>query len=330
MTDGIEVRVRGRLGLYERRGTVQLRMTWIDPEYTAGRLAAQREHLLATLAGEGLLDRNSHRPLPLVPLHVGLIGSTGSAAVADFIHELEESGHGWHVTVADARVQGTGAVASMTAALRNVLAEGVDVVAIVRGGGASTDLAVFDDERLARAIADSSIPVLTGIGHEIDRTVADVVAHTAFKTPTACAAGLVSLVATFATTVDRHSAAVAGLSLRALSLAERNLLHRSAGLGHASMAQIKLAEREVEIATRRLGAVAARSVERAEAAVARAEAVVAAASPDRLLARGFSITRSVDGRIVRAPSEVEVGDRLVTELAGGRVNSRVEPGGERG
>jgi exodeoxyribonuclease VII large subunit len=325
MTDGIEVRIRGRLGFYERRGTVQLRMTWIDPEYTAGRLAAERERLLATLAAEGLLETNAGLPLRVVPLRVGLVGSRGSAAVADFVHELESSGYGFRVTVADARVQGAGAVGSMMAALDELARRPLDVVALVRGGGARTDLAVFDDEVLARAIAASRLPVLTGIGHEVDHTVADVVAHTAFKTPTACAAGLVSRINEFVTSLDRHSTALARSGLRALSLAERNLVHGAARLRQASAARIRLADREVLATERRLASIATRRIERAEAALSRAEAVVAAASPTRALARGFSITRRDDGTLVRTSEGLQEGDRLVTQLGHGRVTSRVDP-----
>lgn len=325
MTDGIEVRIRGRLGFYERRGTVQLRMTWIDPEYTAGRLAAERERLLVALAAEGLLEANAGLPLPVVPLRVGLVGSRGSAAMADFVHELEASGYGFHVTIADARVQGASAVGSMMMALDELSSRRLDVVALVRGGGAKTDLAAFDDEVLARAIAASLVPVLTGIGHEVDHTVADAVAHTAFKTPTACAAGMVSRVDEFVTALDQHSTAVARSGLRALSLAERNLVHGTARLRQAAASRIRLADREILATERRLVALATLRIERAEAALSRAEAVVGAASPTKALARGFSITRRDDGALVRAPDGLQEGDRLVTQLGRGRVTSRVDP-----
>lgn len=325
MADGIEVRIRGSVGLYERRGTVQLRMTWIDPEYTAGRLAAARDRLLGALGAEGLLERNRGVGLPRVPLTVGVVGSLGSAAIADFVHELEVSGYGWQVVIADARVQGNTAVASMVGALEGLADRAVDVVALVRGGGARTDLAAFDDEQLARAIATSPLPVLTGVGHEVDHTVADAVAHTAFKTPTACASGLVAIVEEFVSTLDRYGEAMVRLGSRVLTLAERNLLYSAARLGQASAARIRLAESEVTAAERRLTAAAARPIERAEAALARAEAVVAAANPSRVLARGFSITRRDDGRAIRTPEGLKAGDRLVTELARGRVTSLVDP-----
>jgi exodeoxyribonuclease VII large subunit len=193
MSDGVEVRVRGFVTHYGRRGTVQLRMTWIDPDYTLGRLAADRDRLLRMLRSRDLVQRNRRLPLPPVPLHVGLITSVGSAAHADFLGELRASGYRWHVLCYDSRVQGAGAAADISRGIRTLQARELDAIAIVRGGGAQTDLAAFDSEELALSIAHSTTPILTGIGHETDVTVAELVAR-GFKTPTACAAGLVGAV----------------------------------------------------------------------------------------------------------------------------------------
>src|SRR5262249_23054504 len=138
----------------------------------------ERDEVLRRLSADALLDRNATAPLPPVPLRVGLVTSRGSAAAADFLHELELSGFGWQVVVADTRVQGTDAEQSIVAALDRAIAAEVDAVALVRGGGSRTELATFDAEALARAIASSPVPVLTGIGHEVDDSVADRVAHT--------------------------------------------------------------------------------------------------------------------------------------------------------
>ena len=153
MEDGVRVRIRGHLELYAAKGQVQLRMIAIDPAFTLGDLAVQREKILAALAADGLLDANARIAVIDLPLRVGLVTSLGSAAHADFVHELDASGIGF--------------------------------------------------ELIARAIAASPIPVWTGIGHEIDRTVADEVAHTAFKTPTACAGALVERVRFASTQAER-------------------------------------------------------------------------------------------------------------------------------
>jgi exodeoxyribonuclease VII large subunit len=132
--------------------------------------------------------------VPGLPLRVGLVTADGSAAKADFLHELEQSGVAFRVAFSPSPVQGSGAAARIAAAIRSCELSRVDVIAVVRGGGARTDLAAFDDEEVARAIAGCPIAVFTGIGHEVDTAVADEVAHLALKTPTACAAHLVGLV----------------------------------------------------------------------------------------------------------------------------------------
>jgi exodeoxyribonuclease VII large subunit len=197
MVDGTEVRVRGRPGYWPRGGRLQLQMSDIDPDFTLGRLAAERERLLRRLDAEGLLSRQGALPAPLVPLRLGLVTSSGSAAEQDVLDELRRSGIGFRVFRADVRVQGYDAARSVAWGLGAVAARGVDAVLLVRGGGATTDLAAFDSELIARTIAGLGVPVLTGIGHDIDRTIADEVAHAAYKTPTACAQAVVDDVRAF-------------------------------------------------------------------------------------------------------------------------------------
>lgn len=216
MNDGTDVRIRGRLDWYGPRGVLQLRMTSIDPTYTLGALEAARLELLQRLAAEGLLEANGQRPWPLLPLAVGLVTSEGSAAAADFLDELGRSGFAFRVLHADTRVQGLEAPRSIATAIERLATHGPDVIAVVRGGGARTDLAAFDHEVVARAIAGCPVPVLTGVGHEIDQSVADEVAHTAAKTPTACAALLVAAVAEVAGRAEAGWAAIARTASREL------------------------------------------------------------------------------------------------------------------
>jgi exodeoxyribonuclease VII large subunit len=346
MEDGTDVRIRGFLGYYAPQGRIQLRMTRIDADYTLGKLAADRARLLHRLAADGLLDANARLPVPVVPLRVGLVTSVGSAAATDFLTELQASGFGWSVIEADARVQGAGAERSIVAGLAAAAAAGADVVALVRGGGARTDLAAFDGEDLARAIAAAPVPVFTGIGHEIDDTVADRVSHTAYKTPTACAAALVAAVSDYVTAAEaawagvRQTAAGVGRAARdRIDAGSRRLLRSTTG----AVALSRLATAEAE---RRLLLAAGRVVEQASAATGSradrlvlagrrvpaaalreidgAAARVRALDPARILARGWSITRSDDGAVLRSVAGLAGGSPIVTTLADGEVSSRVE------
>jgi exodeoxyribonuclease VII large subunit len=323
MSDGTEVRLRGRLDWFAPRGQLNLRMSTIDPEYTLGRLAADRERLLRTLDVEGLLRANASLALPAVPLVIGLVTSAASAADADFIDELRGSGFGFHIVRADSRVQGSEAPASLAAALRAVAARGPDLVALVRGGGARTDLAAFDHELVARAIATLGIPVLTGVGHEIDRSVADEVAHAALKTPTACAQAIVALVRRYLDDVDRRWAAIAARATVSLTR-EQQLLTRHAR--HASVAvegALRVSSTTLDDRAARLARAAPRALAGATRTIDNIDARVRALDPMLTLARGWSITRRADGSLVRNATEVALGDELQTTLAGGEVRSTV-------
>jgi exodeoxyribonuclease VII large subunit len=201
LANDIQVRIRARLDFYPPSGRLQLIMQGIDPGFTLGRLAAERERLLHALDDEGLLRANRANPIPVPPLRIGLVTSIGSAAHADFTEELSRSGFPFTILERDARVQGDGSAIDLAEAMHMVASHGPDVIALVRGGGSATDLAAFDAEVLARTIATLDVAVVSGIGHEVDRSVADEVAHSAFKTPTACAAAIVGQVAAFADAV---------------------------------------------------------------------------------------------------------------------------------
>ncbi|MEQ1786319.1 MAG: exodeoxyribonuclease VII large subunit, partial [Acidimicrobiales bacterium] len=234
MTAGTDVRIRGRLDWYAPRGQLQLRMTAIDPAYTLGQLEVARAALLARLTEEGLLRANAARPLAPAPLRVGLVTSEGSAAEADFLDELRRSGFAFHVLRVDSRVQGVDAPRSIASAIRMLSTHPVDVLALVRGGGARTDLAAFDDEAVARAIAACPVPVLTGVGHEVDTSVADEVAHTSAKTPTACAQLLVARVAEVAHGLDGAWRAIATSAVRSVARHDERLVSQARHLSRGA------------------------------------------------------------------------------------------------
>ena len=367
MSAGTDVRIRGRLDWYAPRGQLQLRMTAIDPAYTLGQLEVARAELLRRLGEEDLLEANGRRVLAAVPLRVGLITSEGSAAEADFLDELRRSGFAFEVLRVDTRVQGTDAPRSIASALRMLGTHRPDVIALVRGGGARTDLAAFDDEAVARAVAAAPVPVFTGVGHEIDTSVADEVAHTSAKTPTACAQLLVARVREVAGALEDRWAAIAASSQRAVERDDARLvahathLSRTARLaldarttrldtvahrarraslvgldrashrldGHrgrvtgAARSHLRAAEVLVGAGERRVAHRAPRAVAEAERALAGLEARVRTLDPERTLARGWSITRTADGRVVRHPGEVAPGEELSTLVAGGEVRSTV-------
>lgn len=343
MTEGVRVRIRGSVEVYGPRSEIQLRMTAIDPSYTLASLGLERDRVLRALADAGLLELNGRLPVPFLPLRIAVLTSLGSAAHADFVDELARSGFGFEVSAFDVRVQGPHAAGTIVRAIER--AAGHDLIAIVRGGGSRTDLAAFDDESLARAVAAAPTVIWSGVGHETDTTVIDHVAHTAFKTPTACAVGVVDAVRAGVDAFDRSWIAVEAAASAALDLAERRLARRVVGVSARSTGALddaarRLQRRSLRVATAplwrldqadvRLGAVAEqvrtrpeRLLQSADASLAAIATTVRAYDPGRALERGWSITRRGDGRLARA-SDLRAGTVLHTLLVDGEVRSVVD------
>jgi exodeoxyribonuclease VII large subunit len=278
LDDGLEVRIRGRLDYYPPQGRVQFMMNAIDPRHTLGQLAADKDAVLRALAEAGLVDRNRQRLLAPVPLRVGLVTSEGSAAHHDFVGELAMCGFAFEVVLAHTRVQGVGAEELISAAIRLVDAFGVDAIAVVRGGGARSDLVAFDQHDVALAIAEASVPVFVGVGHEIDRSVADEVAFASLKTPTACAGALISRVSEFVQLLDRRASAVSQLATRNLVRSDQRLAAHRSRIGRATGHAMNLAEHRNNTTAERVAASAKRTLQSAHDRAERAAAAVTSAS----------------------------------------------------
>ena len=324
LANDLQLRIRARLDFYPPSGRLQLIMNGVDPAFTLGRLAAERERLLHALADEGLLRANRANPIPVPPLRVGLVTSIGSAAHADFSEEFSRSGFPFTVLERDARVQGDGSAIDLAEALHMVATHRPDVIALIRGGGSATDLAAFDAEVLARTIATLDVAVVTGIGHEVDRAVADEVAHTAFKTPTACAVAIVGQVAAFADAVadlQESIAQRAGASTtRAADLLD-DLAQRTA---RSATAVLDRRADRLDDLVGRLRRSPMATLDRQAERLAGVTDNLRALDPARILARGWSITRLADGTLVRSMTDTAVGDTLVTHVTGGTVTSTVD------
>jgi exodeoxyribonuclease VII large subunit len=321
LEEGVKVRIRGPLELWLPGGRLQLSMSDIDPAFTLEALESERERVLALLRAENLIEKNRARALPTMPLHLALITADESAAHADFMHSLAESGLPWRVEFIDSKVQGAGSERTIAAALRTAQRRGVDVIALVRGGGSRLDLAVFDHELVARTIATSSIPVFTGIGHEIDTSVADVVAHTANKTPTACAEALIDIALEVVARSERAWVEIADIVSTTLDF-ERDRLARSAR--HAAIGartRLTVERHRIATTTTRLSRSAEATMRSGRQSLEVLSARLNAVDPERTLARGWSITRNANGEVVRSSAEVSVGDTLVTTLSDGTVTS---------
>ena len=396
---------------YVPSGRFQPRVVDIDEKFTLGELTLTRQKIIESLAKEGLLKRNKSLALPERPLRVGLITAPGSAAYQDFTTVLVGSGFSFRILFAGARMQGEATESTVVKALAALVKARPDVICIVRGGGSKTDLVYFDAESICRAIAQCPVPVLTGIGHEIDNSLADLVAHMNLITPTDCAKfletrlaeqygrlaeiasevgeawrmacqdawhGLSQTAGVVTRAWEGRRAAedlrgrgqareLASQARRLLAEGQRRLAadrtglargprktlrmerlrfaNRTQGLAHAwerlrkdnsyllrsrsqalfTGTKALLAEARRRIAVDRVGLARGpvKLVLLARETLALKERLAQAADPARLLALGFSLLRTREGRLVRGIADVAAGDIIINTLADGSVESQV-------
>ena len=303
LKDGLKVRLFGRVEYYGPFGKLNLIAADVDTQFSAGDVAAKREELLRVLMEKGVDKINKRIPVPLVPLRLGIISSSQAAGWADAQQHLTESGIGFAITFCDVRVQGDSAVSQIVAALNSLSRrDDIDLVMLMRGGGSKGDLAAFDDEQIAMAISKCSHPVFTGIGHEIDTSIADIVAHTANKTPTACAQSVIAIVENFLSDLS-YSAG----SLRSLT-----------------QTAVERARSRIAVSVERLRTRPRTALERQSQKLMMHAASVRLLDPVTTMARGWSITRDSSGNVVRSISDIKKGDTVVTALADGSITSTVE------
>jgi exodeoxyribonuclease VII large subunit len=346
LAEGMVVVLRGSLDLYRAKGELSLILSDIDVTALLGRIAAQRTKLLHTLETEGLLRRNATLPVPALPLHVGLVASPDTEGLRDFLGQLTESGFGFRISHVPVRVQGTAAPATVARALRSLSRSDCDLIALVRGGGARADLAAFETELVARAVAESAKPVWTGIGHTGDQTVADIVAAHACVTPTECGQAIVLRTRQWWTA---HVAGPAGLLARRvpsfladaqardaaargrLTAAARHQLRvhgdrlgtRAGAAARRVPAQIDRRATDLRAAAARLGPLALGHVTTGDEQVRNWRRLLAAYDVDRQLERGYSLTLTADGALVRRTGDLAADQEIVTRLADGMVRSTV-------
>jgi len=318
LAEGMTVTLRGdvRLGP-PGTGRLQLECSGLDTAALVGEMAARRRALRRTLAAEGLLDANRGRPLAPLPLRVGLVASHHSQGYRDFRGVLAASPFAFVVTEQPVAVQGLSAPAAIASAVAALGGAGVDVIVLVRGGGAREDLAAFDSELVARAVAAAPVPVWTGLGHTGDRCLADDVCAASHATPTACAQALVSLVAQVDRDLGARVQRLRRLGRRAGEAAEerlavsRRLLTRSAAASLDRAADGAMArERALRQATGRALAVAGAGVTRSAARLPGLAGAALEREAEAVRRRAEGAGRAVASRL-RDGDEAVVGCRRV-------------------
>ncbi len=345
LADKLEVCLECFVDYYPPFGKLSLKVVGIDKAFTLGQLETRRRAVLAHLQREGLLQRQRALQLPALVRDVGLITAAGSAAEHDFLTGLAGSPGGFRVWRADCRMMGEAMLDQVPAALARLAAAGCQAIVIARGGGSRADLSWFDRQELAVAVALCPVPVITAIGHEIDIAIVDLVAHTRCKTPTAAAQLLADRARSAAAAVEAAAARLAAIAA-ALARAARELLReRARRLERAATVRLRRTSQGLEGQRTRLAAGAWRRSGAARAALAAAAPRLARLArgrcaragqrlgllgdklrlldPQRLLARGYTLTFGAGGRLLRTAAGLATGAGLATRFADGRVDSVV-------
>lgn len=391
LANQIEACFEAVVDFYPPFGKLSLKIVGVDKTYSLGRLEAVRREVLAFLTAEGLLERQKQLVLTDLPLRIGLITSPGSAAERDFMTGIQTAGRPFTVTLRGAKMQGAQLQNEVLRAMAAHVRSGVDVVVITRGGGSRADLSWFDQKDLAVAVAQCPVPVITAIGHEIDRSICDVVAYHSCKTPTAAAEFLVDRVEDAAARVEDAAARLTAAVVEALDgaavrldiarplawAAERRLngarrdtqrlaarlqqrvtarlgasgsrlerlqsrlAGRTGGVVATAQARLRglaetlgkspgriLAQRRERLAqdASRLPRAAALLLERRTQRLDRAEMQARLLDPDRLLARGYTLTMDETGQMVKQAADLAPGQKITTRFADGHTVSIVQPG----
>ena len=323
LREGCEVRLQVRVDFHERYG-LKLLIADVDPAFTFGQLELQRRQTIQTLQQLGLLERNRALPVPPVLQRVAVVSSEGAAGFQDFREHLAANPYGFrfHCRLFSTAVQGKSAEAELIAALDAVARQRdrFDCAVVLRGGGARLDLAAFDRLDLCKTAAALPIPLFTGIGHDVDESVLDLVAHTALKTPTAVADFLVQHNLFFENNVLRLAGQFRENADYQLKIKAVELANAEAAARWGLQARTRAAAQQIEHLAAALPALVRQNLRQAAARIERADAITAALHPDAALRRGFSLTLK-DGRVVTDAAALLPGDTLETRLRDGTVFS---------
>lgn len=322
---GIKVLLQVSVDFHEQYG-LSLTVHDIDPAYTLGDMARRRREILMQLESEGVLTLNKELSMPMLPQRVAVVSAAGAAGYGDFCDQLMHNPYGFvfYPRLFPAVMQGDRVEESVIAALDSIISDDTqwDVVVIIRGGGATSDLSGFDTYLLATNCAQFPLPIITGIGHERDDTVLDVVAHTRVKTPTAAAEFLIARLVDAADALNAQVEALAHVVNMRMRSEEQRLTQIAAqlpflfSLAHTrQMHRIEQLESHLRTSLKQL---MVKETHRLQLI----EQVTESASPQLMLQRGYSITRC-NGKVVRDASILSPGVLLTTEFADGMVQSEV-------
>ena len=326
-SDGLEVTIIGKLDVYAKRGEYSLVATSVQPKGVGG-LQLAFQQMYARLEAEGLFGAEHKRPLPRYPRRIAVVTSPTGAAIRDVLITAQRRNRLVELIVYPVKVQGDGAAEQIARAIRRLNALNVslqlDAMIVGRGGGSLEDLWAFNEEAVARAIFDSEIPVVSAVGHEVDTTIADLVADMRAATPTAAAEILVPELAGMLDMAAEYQVKLGRGLRRTLELWRGRLetmQERLAALGPVN--QVRREQQRLDYLMEGLKWNMHHRLKGHNEKLAALGGHLEALSPLKVLDRGYSITRSESGKVLKDAADVREGDVITSKLANGELKSRV-------
>jgi exodeoxyribonuclease VII large subunit len=322
---GMKVLVKVRIEYHELYG-LTLNISDIDPSYTVGEVAIRRQQIISRLESEGVFRMNRELPLPAVPRRIAVISSASAAGYTDFITHLNRNIHGYSIltTLFESAMQGSDTESGILGALDNIASrqDSFDAVAIIRGGGSQSDLAWFDNYNIAYHVTQFPLPVITGIGHEKDLSVTDMVAAVPLKTPTAAAAFIIDRIAEFESGLEEDYSRIRDIATEIINDTRLHLGSLATRINYSVRSSVN--ERNTSLASARIRLVNASGniLRRLDDRIRSYETSLDMLRPENILKRGYTITMH-NGRTLRNSHEAAQGSLIKTIFADGPLLSRV-------
>lgn len=323
LKEGLEVLFHAKVDFHERYG-FKLIVEDINPAFTLGQLEIKRQATIQKLEQLFLLKKNKSKKLPTVLQRIAVISSETAAGLQDYLEQLKENAYGYQIKnkLFPAAVQGVFVERDMLRQLTkiNQQKDQFDAVIIIRGGGAKLDLAAFDSFALCKIVAQFPLPVLTGIGHDVDETVLDMVAHTSLKTPTAVADFMLNRALYFESEIQEKGFQIKQLAQRLLKDNQLQLQQHQQLIQYKAQLQLQSAEQLLNYIEQEIPKLVGQTFKKETQQIENLEKMVQLLSPETALQRGFSITMQ-NGKVLRSVKEVEIGAEMLTKLQDGELKS---------
>jgi len=323
LTVGMRILANAKVTYHEVYG-LSLNIKDIDPSFTLGEREKARQEVIAKLEADGIMEMNKELELPQVPQSIAIISSETAAGYGDFINQLEENGHGYkiHHHLFSASVQGDKAPESIISALHKIIDSDAEVVVIIRGGGSQLDLDCFDDYELCSHIAQFPLPILTGIGHERDTSIADMVAHTQLKTPTAVAEFIIQGFIAYQSNISDLFSSISSVATDYIYTEKETLNQLLTRMSLQAQQKLQTSKAKLESITQNIAHSSAFQLASSENILKSIEQKINLLNPKHLLKKGYSVIYK-NGKPLGS-AKVSVNEQIDIITANQRILSTVD------